>query len=164
MRRARSKIGPSRLAPIASVDASGPLGSTLALGASLLGPIFDRARLNGRLHAAAADQHESVALYRKTLLTALKESEDALAGAARSAERERLIADVVANAETTSRLARMQYIEGDADLRTVLDAQRQLVQAEDARALVQQERLNAAADLYEAMGGVPQAPAYAGAR
>lgn len=143
---------------------SGPLASTLALGASLLGPIFDRARLNGRLHAAAADQHESVALYRKTLLTALKESEDALAGTARSAERERLIADVVANAETTARLARMQYLEGDADLRTVLDAQRQLVQAEDARALVVQERLSAAADLYEAMGGVPQGPAYVDAR
>src|SRR5206468_5000210 len=104
-----------------------------------------------------------VELYRKTLLTALKESEDALAGAARSAERERLIEDVVANAETTARLSRMQYLEGDADLRTVLDAKRLLVQAEDARALVQQERLNAAADLYEAMGGVPQREGYAAA-
>jgi NodT family efflux transporter outer membrane factor (OMF) lipoprotein len=137
---------------------SGPVGSTLAIGASLLGPIFDRARLNGRLHVAAADQHESVALYRKTLLTALKESEDALAGAARSAERERLIIDVVANAESTARLSHTQYLEGEADLRTVLDARRQLVQAEDARALVLQERLNAAADLYEAMGGVPKSP------
>lgn len=143
---------------------AGPLGSTLAIGASLLGPIFDRARLNSKLHVAAADQHESVALYRKTLLVALKESEDALAGVARSAERERLIADVVANAGTTARLARAQYLEGEADLRTVLDAQRQLVQAEDARALVVQERLNAAADLYEAMGGVPQGPAYAGSQ
>jgi NodT family efflux transporter outer membrane factor (OMF) lipoprotein len=143
---------------------SGPLASTLAIGAGLLGPIFDRARLNGRLETAAADQHESVALYRKTLLTALKESEDALAGAAQSAERERLIADVLANAQTTARLARAQYLEGEADLRNAVDAQRQLVQAEDARALVLQERLNAAADLYEAMGGVPQGPAYAGAR
>jgi NodT family efflux transporter outer membrane factor (OMF) lipoprotein len=142
---------------------SGPLGTTLAIGASLLGPIFDRGRLNGRLHVAAADQHESVALYRKALLTALKESEDALAGVSQSAERERLIAEVVANAQTTARLARMQYLEGDADLRTVLDAQRLLVQAEDARALVLQERLAAAADLYEAMGGVPQGPAYADA-
>ncbi|MDB5692193.1 MAG: hypothetical protein JWO81_1256 [Alphaproteobacteria bacterium] len=143
---------------------SGPLGSTLAIGASLLGPIFDRGRLNGRLHVAAADQHESVALYRKTLLTALKESEDALAGASQSAERERLIVEIVAHAETTARLSRMQYLEGDADLRTVLDAQRLLVQAEDARALVLQERLNAAADLYEAMGGAPQGPAYVDAR
>jgi hypothetical protein len=55
----------------------------------------------------------------------------------------------------------MQYLEGDADLRTVLDAKRLLVQAEDARALVLQERLDAAADLYEAMGGVPQREGYA---
>jgi NodT family efflux transporter outer membrane factor (OMF) lipoprotein len=142
---------------------SGPLGTTLAIGASLLAPIFDRGRLNGRLEVAAADQHESVALYRKALLTALKESEDALAGAAQSAERERLIADVVANAATTARLSRMQYLEGEADLRTVLDAKRLLVQAEDARALVLQERLYAAADLYEAMGGVPQGAVYSAA-
>ncbi|MEA3001567.1 MAG: hypothetical protein QOH81_355 [Sphingomonadales bacterium] len=143
---------------------SGPLGSTLAIGAGLLGPIFDRGRLNSRLDAAAADQHQSVALYRKALLTSLKESEDALAGASQSAERERLIAEIVAHAETTARLSRTQYLEGEADLRTVLDAQRLLVQAEDARALVLQERLNAAADLYEAMGGAPQGPAYVDAR
>ena len=142
---------PDRHAPSRSAPACSRRSSTAA-------------RLDGRLHVAAADQHESVELYRKTLLTALKESEDALAGAARSAERERLIADVVANAETTARLSRMQYLEGDADLRTVLDAKRLLVQAEDARALVLQERLNAAADLYEAMGGVPQGAVYAGVK
>lgn len=152
------KLSASGLGQAATL--SSPIGTTIAFGASLLAPIFDRARLNGRLHVAAADQHESVELYRKTLLTALKESEDALAGATRSAERERLIEDVVANAETTARLSRTQYLEGDADLRTVLDAKRLLVQAEDARALVLQERLNAAADLYEAMGGVPQGPVY----
>jgi NodT family efflux transporter outer membrane factor (OMF) lipoprotein len=140
---------------------SGPLGSTFAIGASLLGPIFDRGRLNGRLASATASQHESVELYRKTLLTALKEAEDALAGVDQSAQRSALIDDVVANAEMTARLSRRQYLEGDADLRTVLDAQRLLVQAQDARAIAQQERLTAAADLYEAMGGAaqPAAPA-----
>ena len=147
---------------IQAATLSGPFGATYSFGAGLLGPIFDRGRLEGGLNVAAAGQHESVALYRKTLLTALKESEDALAGAAQSAQRERLIADVVANAETTARLSRMQYLEGEADLRTVLDAKRLLVQAEDARALVLQERLTAAADLYEAMGGAPQGPLYAG--
>jgi multidrug efflux system outer membrane protein len=155
------RLSASRLAQAATL--SGPLGLTTSIGAGLLAPIFDRGRLNGRLHVAAADQHESVALYRKALLAALKESEDALAGVSQSEERERLIADVVANAQTTARLSRMQYLEGEADLRTVLDAQRLLVQAEDARALVLQERLAAAADLYEAMGGAPQGAAYAAA-
>lgn len=134
---------------------TGPLGSTLSAGAGLLAPIFDRSRLNGRLSFAAADQHESVELYRKALLNALKEGEDALAGVERSAERARLIEDILANAETTARLSRRQYLEGDVDLRTVLDAQHLLIQAQDARAIALEERLDAAADLYAAMGGQP---------
>jgi outer membrane protein TolC len=35
----------------------------------------------------------------------------------------------------------------------VLDAERMLVQAEDAQVLSRQERLNAAIDLYKAIGG-----------
>lgn len=134
---------------------SGPIGTTLAAGASLLAPIFDRARLNGRLDSAAAAQHESVELYRKALLTALAEAENALASVDQSRRRQLLIGQTVEEARTTARLARLQYLEGEADLREVLDAERLLVQAEDASALSRQERLNAVIDLYEAMGGSP---------
>jgi outer membrane protein, multidrug efflux system len=135
---------------------SGPLGSTIAAGASLLAPIFDRGRLNGRLSAATAAQRESVEAYRKTLLTAFSEAEDALTSVEQSRTRQLLIERIVEEARITARLARLQYLEGEADLRTVLDAERLLVQAEDARAISVQERLNAAIDLYEAMGGSPQ--------
>jgi NodT family efflux transporter outer membrane factor (OMF) lipoprotein len=134
---------------------SGPIGSTLAAGAALLAPIFDRARLNGRLDSAAAAQHESVELYRKALLTALAEAENALASVDQSRQRQLLIGQTVEEARTTARLARLQYLEGEADLRDVLDAERLLAQAEDANALSTQERLNAVIDLYEAMGGSP---------
>jgi outer membrane protein TolC len=140
---------------------SGPIGSTLAAGAALLAPIFDRARLNGRLDSAAAAQHESVELYRKALLTALAEAENALASVDQSRQRQLLIGQTVEEARTTARLARLQYLEGEADLRDVLDAERLLAQAEDANALSTQERLNAVIDLYEAMGGSPQATAMA---
>jgi len=134
----------------------GPLGSTLAAGASLLAPIFDRGRLNGRLAAATATQHESVELYRKALLTALGEAENALAAAGHAHDRGRLIEQILAEAGITARLARLQYLEGEADLRTVLDAERLFVQAQDARIVSIQESLDAAIDLYEAMGGGPQ--------
>ena len=140
---------------------SGPIGTTLAAGASLLAPIFDRARLNGRLDSAAAAQHESVELYRKALLTALAEAENALASVDKSRQRQLLIGQTVEEARTTARLARLQYLEGEADLRDVLDAERLLVQAEDASALSRQERLNAVIDLYEAMGGNAQTSAVA---
>ena len=131
----------------------GPIGTTLSAGADILAPIFDRARLQGGLDYATASQRESVELYRKALLTALSETEDALAGVARSAERETLLSDAVAEARTTARLARLQYLEGEADLQVVLDAEGGLVDAEDARAVALQERLQAAVDLYRALGG-----------
>jgi len=140
---------------------SGPIGATLSIGAGLLAPIFDRGRLNGRLYSATASQHESVELYRKALLTALGEAEDALASVEESRSRQLLIDRIVEEARVTARLARLQYLEGEADLRDVLDADRLLVQAEDARALSVQERINAAIDLYEAVGGSAQTPAMA---
>jgi NodT family efflux transporter outer membrane factor (OMF) lipoprotein len=136
---------------------TGPLGATLAIGASLLAPIFDGGRLRGQLAFASAAQAETVELYRAALLRALRETEDALSSAEQSRRRQALLEQVVEDARTTARLRRLQFIEGEADLRDVLEAQRMLVQAEDARAIATQERMNAAIDLYRAMGGAPRA-------
>ncbi|HEX8483309.1 MAG TPA: efflux transporter outer membrane subunit [Allosphingosinicella sp.] len=137
----------------------GPLGTVITAGLGLLAPIFDRARLRGNLDMASAVQVESVELYRKALLTALGEAEDALEAVERSRAREALLDTIVSEAVTTARLARLQYVEGAADLQWVLDAEQRLVQAQDARAIAQQERLEAAIDLYRALGGAPAAPA-----
>ena len=136
---------------------TGPFGATLSAGASLLAPIFEGGRLRGELAAASAVQLESVELYRSALLAALREAEDALAAVDQSRRREALLAEAVEEARTTARLRRLQFIEGAADLRDVLEAQRFLVEAEDARAITLQERMNAAIDLYRAMGGSPRA-------
>lgn len=137
----------------------GPLGTVITAGLGLLAPIFDRARLRGNLDMASAVQVESVELYRKALLTALGEAEDALEAVERSRARGALLDTIVSEAVTTARLARLQYVEGAADLQWVLDAEQRLVQAEDARAIAQQERLEAAIDLYRALGGAPAVPA-----
>jgi NodT family efflux transporter outer membrane factor (OMF) lipoprotein len=131
----------------------GPIETVISAGASLLAPIFDGGRLRGNFDFASAAQVESVELYRKTLLTALRESEDALSGVDRSRAREALLAEIVRQATETARLARLQYVGGDADLRWVLDAESRLAEAEDAHALALQERLEAAIDLYRAFGG-----------
>ncbi len=136
---------------------TGPFGATLSAGASLLAPIFDGGRLRGQFAFASASQVEAVELYRGTLLTALREGEDALNAAEQARARQALLERIVEDARTTARLRRLQFIEGEADLRDVLDAQRLLVQAEDARAISTQERMNAAIDLYRALGGAPRA-------
>ena len=132
---------------------SGPFGATISAGASLLAPIFEGGRLRAQLSGASAAQAETVELYRRALLVALAEAEDALSAVQHSRAREMLVDRVVEEARTTLRLRRLQYIEGEADLRDVVDAQRLLVQSEDARAVSRQERLDAAIDLYRAMGG-----------
>ena len=131
----------------------GPLSSTFSIGAGLLAPIFNRGQLRANLEYSAARQGESVELYRQVLLTSLAEVEDALAAVERSRARETLLIEVVDEARLTSRLARLQYVGGEADLQRVLDAEQRLTEAEDARTLALQERLEAAIDLFKAMGG-----------
>lgn len=147
----RLRLTASALGQAASV--AGPFGTTLAAGADLLGPIFDRGRLRSGLRIASATQAETVELYRRQLLTALAEAEDALGATVQARAREALLIAVVEEARTTARLSRLQYIEGEADLLRVLDAEQLLVRAEDARAVALQERLEAAVDLFKAMGG-----------
>ncbi len=131
----------------------GPLGLVVSAGSSLLAPIFSGGRLRGELLTATGAQRESVETYRRTLLTALGETEDALAGIAQSDNRVALLADTIVVARTTARLARRQYVEGAADLQVVLDAERGALDVEDAYAVATQDRLDAAIDLYRALGG-----------
>lgn len=130
-----------------------PIGTVVTAGANLLAPIFDLGRLRGQVAMANGRQVESIESYRKSLLTSVAETQDALEAVERSRAREALLDDVVAQAVTTARLARSQYVGGDADLQWVLDAEQRLVEAQDARAVALQERLEAAIELYRAMGG-----------
>ena len=147
----RLRLSASGLAQAASLG--GPIGSVLSIGADLLAPIFNRGRLHGEYDAATARQRESVELYRRDLLTALAEVENAISAGERSRQREALILEVLEEARLTARLARLSYMEGESDLRQVLDAEALLVAAEDARALVLQQRIEAAIDLFRATGG-----------
>lgn len=132
---------------------SGPIGATLSIGADLLAPIFNRGRLHARLDGTTATQHESVQLYRSALLQALREAEDALTGTEQSRQRATLLEEAAIEARVTAQLARRQYVEGYADLQRVLEAQARLIAIEDARVIATQERMDAAIDLYRAMGG-----------
>ncbi len=133
----------------------GPLSAVITAGSGLLAPIFDRDRLHGNLDLAAGRQVESVELYRQALLAALGEGEDALEAVERARTRATLLADIVSQAATTARLARLQFVGGEADLQWVVNAEQLLVESQDARAIALQERLEAAIDLYRAMGGSP---------
>jgi NodT family efflux transporter outer membrane factor (OMF) lipoprotein len=136
--------------------AGGPTAS-VALAASLLQPIFDGGRLRAGVTLAESRERELVESYRKAILSAFADVENALVAASRLAEREALQAQVQERAREALRLAEVRYREGADDLLSVLDAQRTLFNADDQLAQVRLERLQAAVALYTALGGGWQA-------
>ena len=122
--------------------------SGFSIGADLMAPIFNRNRLKGNLALAAAQQRESVQNYREVLLAALADVENGLSAAAHARNRAAILAAVTSQARQTAALARVQYLEGDADLRHLLDAQDLLINAQDAELVSRQERLEAAIALF----------------
>ena len=129
---------------------SSPLTS---VAAALTAPIFDGGALRGQLHAREAASARSVADYRQTVVSALRDVEDMLTVASeqRSVDTEnRAAADA---AREAARLANAQYRNGTVDFLAVLDTQRTLYQSEDALAQTRLARLQASVGLFRAFGG-----------
>ena len=135
--------------------------SSLTIGANLLAPIFARNRLKGNLADAAAVQRESVQAYRTVLLGALGEAENALSAAAHARDRGIILATLDSRAKRTVDLARDQYLEGEADLRQLLDARDFLIATQDAQIVNLQEQLDAAILLFKVSCNQPS-PVMAG--
>jgi len=127
--------------------------AALAIGASLLQPIFDGGRLRAQADVAASRERELVENYRKFVLAALADVESALAAGSRSADQEVLQEQVLVQARRALQLAEVRYREGADDLLSVLDAQRTLFQAEDQLAQIRLSRLLASVGLFKALGG-----------
>jgi multidrug efflux system outer membrane protein len=132
---------------------SGGTTSAIGIAASLLQPIFDGGRLRGQKAIAESRERELVETYRKAILSAFQDVEQALAGTSRLGQQEQLQDGVQSRARESLRLAEVRYRQGADDLLTVLDAQRTLFSAQDQLAQVRLSRLQAAVSLYKALGG-----------
>ena len=164
---ANADVAAARAALLPSISLTGSAGlasdvlinflnaptAALAIGASLLQPIFDGGRLRAQIDVAASRERELVENYRKFILAALADVESALAAGRRTAEQELLQQQVVEQARVALRLAEIRYREGADDLLTVLDAQRTLFQGEDQLAQIRLLRLQASVGLFKALGG-----------
>jgi NodT family efflux transporter outer membrane factor (OMF) lipoprotein len=127
--------------------------TTTAIGASLLAPIFQGGRLRANVRLTEERKAELVETYRKTVLVALQEVEDALAAIKGSRQRVAQLTTSFQEARNAYRLSRVQYEAGAIDFTTLLDAQRTQIVAEDNLALARFERLAAVVDLIRALGG-----------
>lgn len=120
---------------------------------SLAQTLFNGGRLINQKQLSEARRAELLLQYHRAILVALQEVDMALASADISHRQEASLEAILVQAERSVRLTEVRYREGSDDLLSLLDAQRNLFQAQDS--LVQQRlaRLNAAVDLYKALGG-----------
>jgi NodT family efflux transporter outer membrane factor (OMF) lipoprotein len=134
--------------------------SGATIGLALAQTLFDGGSRQAAVDLAASQRRSLVEAYAGAARTAFKEVDDALGNAERSTRQEVAQAEVIAESQRSLRLAELRYREGAADLLAVLDAQSTLFSAQDTRVLLQQARLQAALDLFKALGGGWQAPAH----
>ena len=125
--------------------------STLAAGLSL--PVFDGGAARAQVRAQQAGLDQAGQAYRATVLTALKDVEDALV--ALQGDRERVVhlqqaADAAGNAAL---LARQRYASGLVDFQTVLDTQRTRLSTQDSVAGALADVSADHVRLYKALGG-----------
>ena len=120
---------------------------------SLTQPIFDGLSLQGDLDFQRGRQEELLQLYRKSVISAFADVENALISVQQAARRERLQREVVASSRRAFEISETRLREGTIDLVTLLNTQQSLFQAEDSLAQARLAHLQAIVSLYQALGG-----------
>ena len=124
-----------------------------SIGASVLAPLFRGGQLRGNYDAATARRDQAAFAYQRSVLSAFREVEDALAAVDRlAAQRRALETQRNATAEALHH-ATNRYRAGYSPYLEQLDAQRALFSAELSVEQVRADQLNALVALYQAMGG-----------
>lgn len=121
--------------------------------ANLTGPIFTGDRLESIYEERQAFWDEAVAQYKKTVLTAFKETSDALAAQEHLVQQREALFNQVGSLQRSAELALLRYRSGRSSYFEILEAQQQLFPAETALAQTQRDQLIAVIDLYKALGG-----------
>lgn len=167
LRAARANIGVARAAFFPQISLTGSFGyvstelgdlvsrdnRSWSIGPSISLPLFDFGRNQGNLTVAQARENVAVAQYERAIETAFREVADALAGRRYLAEQ---VAAQIENVDTLRRIADLaneRYAEGVVNYLQVLDAERNLFDAEQAFIEVKRAQIQNLVSLYVALGG-----------
>jgi multidrug efflux system outer membrane protein len=150
---ARAALFPSLNLNLEAAITNDPVTTTIAIGSSLLAPIFHGGRLRAGVELSEAQKAELVETYRKIVLVALQQVEDALVAVRSAQQRFTHLTIALQEARNSYSLSRTQYEAGSIDFQTLLDAQRTLFEAEDDLAIARFDRLVAVVELIRALGG-----------
>jgi NodT family efflux transporter outer membrane factor (OMF) lipoprotein len=126
---------------------------TWSLGPALAATLFDGGRRRAGVDLAEARYEETVAAYRQTVLTSLREVDDALAALQQLGAKAEQQARLVALAEENERVVTTRYQAGLVGFLEVVVAQNLTLESQRTALDVTAERLVASARLIAALGG-----------
>jgi multidrug efflux system outer membrane protein len=124
-----------------------------SVGPSMTWPIFAAGRIRANIAAQDAREEQALYVYRKTVLTALAEVEDAMVAYAKERTRHQALAASAQDFKLSEMLARERYVEGYDSYIDVVDAQRSLYAAQDSLAQSDQLLIDDLIAIYKALGG-----------
>lgn len=172
---ANADVAAARAALLPSVTLSGSGGFSSTVLGTLLRPeaqfwslatgltqtIFDGGALRGRVALSEAQAEELVVAYRRAIVSALTDVEDALVALRETTEQEALRTEAENRASRAAGIAESQLRAGTINLITLLNTQQTLYTARNTLVSARLQRLQAAVGLFRALGGgwLPSGPA-----
>ena len=134
-------------------DLSRSISNYWSFGPALRWPLLTGGRVHGQIDAATARRDQAESAFQQSILHALEDVENSLAGLSRDQnERDRLAHAVSAESRAVD-LADSRYRAGLDNFLAVLDAQRTLRDGEDRLAAAETRVAVSAISLYKALGG-----------
>ena len=115
--------------------------------------ILDFGRIRQRVAASEARAAGALAAFDEAWLTAIEETENALANYRATTERAARLEEAVRESTEAARLAQLRFEAGADDYLSVLDADRTRIELDNELALARTDRATALAALYKALGG-----------
>ena len=122
-------------------------------------PIFDAGRRSAALDLAETRRDQAVAGYEKAIQSAFRDVSDALSARHWLAEQVEVLRATVAAQGERARLAQLRYDHGASPYLEVLDAQRDLLAAQQKLVQTRRALLSSRVGLYAALGGGTRPPA-----
>ncbi|WP_343723410.1 efflux transporter outer membrane subunit [Herbaspirillum seropedicae] len=164
---ANANIGAARAAFFPSISLTGNVGTASAelsglfrdgshawtFSPSITLPIFTAGRLRNNLALSEVRRDLAVAAYEKIVQTAFREVADALAARQWLTQQLEIAQSAVRVQRERARLSALRYDNGAAPFLDVLDAQRDLLSAQQQLVQIRRALLSSSVALYAALGG-----------
>ncbi len=125
----------------------------LSLGVGVAAPIFDAGSNRARFDAAVSTRDEALANYKTTLLTALREVEDALVDLKGLARSRSALEKALASSRDTERIAQERFDKGLSSFLEVVEAGRTVLRVQLVLAQIDSQQRITLAALAKALGG-----------